>query len=83
MFPNYEALPEHTEVKEPFIEASLFKRNHAHVKADLYFKHYQTISKGNPNYFVAYGNGKSAAKISEGIRPNGAHRWYFYNKKPK
>ena len=83
VFPNYEALPEHDHVVEPFLEASLFKRNFAHVRSDLYFKNYETIAKGNPNYFVAYGNGKSAARLEPGIRPNGAHRWYFYTKRPQ
>ena len=27
--------------------------------ADLYFKAYGTVARGNPNYFITYGNGKS------------------------
>ena len=51
--------------------------------ADTYFKNYGTVSRGNPNYFITYGNGKSAARVQEGLRPNGAHRWHSYTKTPK
>jgi hypothetical protein len=102
--------------------------------ADLYFKAYGTVARGNPNYFITYGNGKSgeqmcrcayiqcepctayprrfacrqgtahfisaitfsstslatpvpfmlaAARVQQGLRPNGAHRWHSYVKTPK
>jgi hypothetical protein len=95
--------------------------------ADLYFKSYGTVARGNPNYFITYGNGKSgeadgltfsvnldphpfscrqgtfhecyhtlidrvltpsslmpaAARVQQGMRPNGAHRWHSYVKTPK
>lgn len=62
---------------------TLFKRNYQHVVSDLYFKSYHTVARGNPNYFITYGNGKSAARVQPGLRPNGAHRWYSYTKSPK
>ena len=65
------------------VQVTLFKRNFHHVDSDAYFKHYRTVSKGNPNYFITYGNGKSAARIQPGLRPNGAHRWYSYYKAPR
>lgn len=65
------------------LQVTLFKRNYAHVESDSYFKSYHTVSRGNPNYFITYGNGKSAARIQPGLRPNGAHRWYNYFKAPK
>ncbi|KAL6530512.1 hypothetical protein OROMI_028401 [Orobanche minor] len=50
----------------------------------------ETISKkdkevyhGNPDYFLTYGNGKSAARVQDHIRLNGAHRWHNYMKSPK
>ena len=64
-------------------QVTLFKRNYHHVVSDSYFKAYHTVARGNPNYFITYGNGKSAARIQPGLRPNGAHRWYSYNKAPK
>ena len=65
------------------LQVTLFKRNYHHVVSDSYFKSYHTVARGNPNYFITYGNGKSAARISPGLRPNGAHRWYSYAKAPK
>ena len=65
------------------VQVTLFKRNYHHVVSDSYFKAYHTVARGNPNYFITYGNGKSAARIQPGLRPNGAHRWYNYNKAPK
>jgi hypothetical protein len=41
------------------------------------------VARGNPNYFITYGNGKSAARVTDGLRPNGAHRWYNYYSAPK
>lgn len=82
VFPNYESLPERDDISYPFVEVSLFKRNFNHVVSEHYFKNYATVAKGNPNYFITYGNGKSAARVQEGLRPNGAHRWHNYNKKP-
>jgi hypothetical protein len=83
IFPNYESLPETTAVGDPFTEVSLFKRNYAHVASEAYFKHYASVQRGNPNYFITYGNGKSAARMVPGLRPNGAHRWHNYLKAPK
>ncbi len=64
-------------------QVTLFKRNYHHVVSDAYFKAYHTVARGNPNYFITYGNGKSAARVQSGLRPNGAHRWYSYVKAPK
>jgi hypothetical protein len=44
---------------------------------------YKEATRGNPNYFLTYGNGKSAARVKEHLRPNGAHRWHNYMKTPK
>lgn len=83
VFPNYESLPERSDVVSPFEEVSLFKRNFHHVVSDSYFKNYHQVARGNPNYFTTYGNGKAAARMHDGVRPNGAHRWYSYVKTPK
>lgn len=83
VFPNYESLAEKTDVEDPFTEVTLFKRSYSHVESDAYFAEYGTVSRGNPNYFTTYGNGKSAARVVDGLRPNGAHRWHNYNRTPK
>ena len=31
MFPNYESLPEHDDVVDPFTQVTLFKKNYGHV----------------------------------------------------
>ena len=83
IFPNYESLAESADVEAPFMEVTLFKKNYAHVGSRNYFENYGKVQRANPNYFTAYGNGKSAARVVDGLRPNGAHRWYNYGRTPK
>lgn len=61
----------------------MFKKNYDHLPKDVYFGNYREATRGNPNYFVTYGNGKSGARIQDHLRPNGAHRWHNYMKTPK
>nr|ACF85181.1 unknown [Zea mays] len=82
IFPNYESSVEHDNIKDPFSEVSMFKRNYDHLPKDTYFGMYKEATRGNPNYFLTYGNGKSAARIQDHLRPNGAHRWHNYAKSP-
>lgn len=83
VFPNYESSVERDDIKEPFSEVSMFKRNYDHLPKETYFGFYKEATRGNPNYFLTYGNGKSAARIQHHLRPNGAHRWHNYMKTPK
>ncbi|KAG8648942.1 hypothetical protein MANES_08G053500v8 [Manihot esculenta] len=78
VFPNYESCVERDDIKEPFTEVSMFKKNYEHLPTDVYFRNYKEATRGNPNYFLTYGNGKSAARIHDHLRPNGAHRWHNY-----
>lgn len=64
-------------------QVTLFKKNYDHVISDMYFKFYHTVAHNNPNYFITYGNGKSAARVVSGLRSNGAHRFYNYFTQPK
>ncbi|XP_042473690.1 glycosyltransferase-like At2g41451 [Zingiber officinale] len=82
IFPNYESSVERDEIKDPFSEVSLFKKNYDHLPKEIYFGMYKEATRGNPNYFLTYGNGKSAARIQDNLRPNGAHRWHNYMKSP-
>ncbi|RAL53842.1 hypothetical protein DM860_004313 [Cuscuta australis] len=82
IFPNYESSVERDDIKDPFTEVSMFKKNYDHLPKDTYFGMYKEATRGNPNYFLTYGNGKSAARIQEHLRPNGAHRWHNYMKTP-
>ncbi|XP_015055245.1 glycosyltransferase-like At2g41451 [Solanum pennellii] len=83
IFPNYESSVERDDVKEPFSEVSMFKKNYDHLTKEMYFGSYKEATRGNPNYFLTYGNGKSAARVQDHLRPNGAHRWHNYMKSPK
>ncbi|XP_043723439.1 glycosyltransferase-like At2g41451 [Telopea speciosissima] len=82
IFPNYESSVERDDIKEPFSEVSMFKKNYDHLTKDVYFGMYKESTRGNPNYFLTYGNGKAAARIQDHLRPNGAHRWHNYMKTP-
>ncbi|KAK6140400.1 hypothetical protein DH2020_025857 [Rehmannia glutinosa] len=82
VFPNYESSVERDDIKEPFTEVSMFKKNYDHLTKDTYFGMYKESTRGNPNYFLTYGNGKSAARVQDHLRPNGAHRWHNYMKTP-
>ncbi|CAL0326619.1 unnamed protein product [Lupinus luteus] len=83
IFPNYESSVERDDIKEPFSEVSMFKKNYDHLTDEVYYKYYDAATRTNPNYFITYGNGKEAARIQDHLRPNGAHRWYNYMKDPK
>ncbi|XP_057543798.1 glycosyltransferase-like At3g57200 isoform X3 [Amaranthus tricolor] len=83
VFSNYESAVERSDIKEPFSEVSMFKKNFDHLPKETYFGHYKESTRGNPNYFLTYGNGKAAARIQNQLRPNGAHRWHNYVKRPK
>ncbi|BBN19985.1 hypothetical protein MPTK1_8g15450 [Marchantia polymorpha subsp. ruderalis] len=82
VFPNYESAIERDDIKEPFTEVSMFKKNYDHVMKETYFGLYREATRGNPNYFLTYGNGKAAARVQNHLRPNGAHRWHNYMKNP-
>ncbi|KAF3959969.1 hypothetical protein CMV_015268 [Castanea mollissima] len=77
-----ESSVERDDIKEPFSEVSMFKKNYDHLPKEVYFGNYKDATRGNPNYFLTYGNGKSAARIQDHLRPNGAHRWHNYMKSP-
>ncbi|KAH0716563.1 hypothetical protein KY285_012594 [Solanum tuberosum] len=59
------------------------RRIMTHLTKEMYFGNYKEATRGNPNYFLTYGNGKSAARVQGHMRSNGAHRWHNYMKSPK
>ncbi|CAK9183994.1 unnamed protein product [Ilex paraguariensis] len=79
---DMESSVEQDDIKEPFSEVSMFKKNYDHLPKETYFGNYKEATRGNPNYFLTYGNGKAAARIQDHLRPNGAHRWHNYMKTP-
>jgi len=82
VFPNYESAIERDDIIDPFSEVTMFKKNYDHVTKETYFGLYREATRGNPNYFLTYGNGKAAARMQDNLRPNGAHRWHNYAKQP-
>jgi hypothetical protein len=82
VFPNYESAIERDDIEDPFSEVTMFKKNYDHVTKETYFGLYKEATRGNPNYFLTYGNGKAAARMQDNLRPNGAHRWHNYAKSP-
>lgn len=74
IFPNYESNVKREDIKEPFPEVSMFKRNYDHFQKDKQFGMYKESTNGNPNYFLTQGNGKSAARVKDRLCPNGAYR---------
>ncbi|GER25826.1 elongation defective 1 family protein [Striga asiatica] len=82
IFPNYESAVEREDVKEPFTEVTMFKKNLNHLPGETYLVNSKEVYHGNPYYFLTYGNGKSAARVQDHLRPSGAHRWDNYMKTP-
>ncbi|KAG5632340.1 hypothetical protein H5410_004057 [Solanum commersonii] len=62
---------------------SMFKKNYDHLTKEMYFGNYKEATRGNLNYILTYGNGKSAAQVQDHLHPNGVHRWHNYMKSPK
>lgn len=60
----------------------MFKKNFDHVPPETYYRYHGEASRGNPYYFLTYGNGKSVARVEDGLRSNGSHRWHNYMKVP-
>ena len=49
VFPNYESAIERDDIKDPFSEVSMFKKNYDHVTKETYFGLYKEANKGNLN----------------------------------
>ena len=81
VLPNYEAVPETKGgVQDPFDDATLFKRNYEHADKKTWKKLGGVVvrNKSLPNFFLAYANGKSIARVARNrLRSNGAHRFKF------
>ena len=75
IFPNYEAVPERLNNVDPFVDVTLFRRNHKHVGAELYTKYKNIAKRDNPRNFLGYSNGKSAARVLDDLRPVGVHNF--------
>ena len=75
---NYEAIPESPDIRDPFKEVTLFKRNqlalpNARISAEQQYLIDLCPHLPNPRFFFFYGNGKSAARLVKGLLPTGPH----------
>jgi hypothetical protein len=80
-FRNFEAVPEFSEIEDPFRQVTLFKR-HPAVQPGGWFTPaqsamVQTVPQFPERFFFNYGNGKSAAAVSPGLIPDGVHEFYL------
>ncbi|KAG8491768.1 hypothetical protein CXB51_015051 [Gossypium anomalum] len=48
-------------------------KNYDHLPKETHFGLYREATRGNPNYFLTYGNEKEAARVQDELHPNGAH----------
>ena len=74
---NYEAIPERAEIEDYFKEVTLFKKNPQALSGG-WFNQAQTElirSMGilPDRFFLFYGNGKSAARVTESLLPASVH----------
>jgi hypothetical protein len=70
-FLNHKAAPEVFEVEDYFRDVTLFKKNLAALEPGLCTELQKVSSKSQ--YFLAYQNGKSAARIHPTLLPNSVH----------
>lgn len=76
-YPNHEAAPETPDVADPFKEVTLFKKNPYTLSAGQMSDEQKAVIEELPQlpdkFFFFYRNGKSAARVSEGLLPEGVH----------
>jgi len=74
---NYEAVPESPDIRDPFIEATLFKKHPKTLDGRGITPEQQRLIDECPQlperFYFFYRNGKSAVRAREGTIPNGPH----------
>jgi hypothetical protein len=74
---NYEVIPESADVRDPFREATLFKKHPKTLEGKAITEEQRRLIDECPQlperFFFFYRNGKSAIKAREGTLPNGPH----------
>lgn len=79
IYHNFEGIPEQLDIDDFFRVVTLFKRNRALWKDDVssaQLKHlYEAVPQIPESFFHYYGNGKSAGRLSQSIKPDGVHRF--------
>lgn len=85
IYANYEAIPETMDIEDYFREVTLFKNNF-YIFPKLSLSRQQArVTKGIPQLpdrlFLSYHDGKSAARLTNRLLPDGVHR--FMAKQPR
>lgn len=80
LYVNHEAIPETSEVYDPFKEATLFKKNPLTIDTRLTSGELKALVSRIPQlperFFLCYRIGKSAARVADGLIP-GVHEFRF------
>jgi hypothetical protein len=76
-YPNYEAVSGQLNVGDYFREVTLFKRNPVHLAAGQQEVLAAHVSAGTNAGFLAYANGKSAARLDGALLPWGNHHFQW------
>lgn len=76
---NYEAIPQRSDVSDYFNEITLFKKAPQALPGGTFNDNQTRILRSIPklpeNFFLFYGNGKSAARVSDDLLPAGVHQF--------
>jgi Glycosyl transferase family 2 len=84
IYANYEGVPELIDVEDPFKGVTLFKKNFSLTRQPLNSgqrKLIKKLSQFPAHLFLFYANGKSAARVTDELRPNGGHRFEYADRK--
>jgi len=76
---NYEAIPERLHIGDYFKEVTLFKKSPSSFPSgslnDTQTRLIKSIPQLPASFFLFYGNGKQAARVTEQLLPHGVHRF--------
>jgi len=77
---NCEAIPQRADVGDYFREVTIFKRPPAALAGGSLTAHQMELIRSIPqlsdSFFLFYGNGKSAARVTRDLIPNGVHAFH-------
>jgi len=74
-YTNYEAIPEKMNIRNYFKEVTLFKKHKLHLNDDQLKLLKEKIYNYSSDYFLFYSNGKSAAKVTDSLKPVSPHKF--------
>lgn len=79
IYANYEGIPETLDMEDYFKEVTLFKKNFFMLPELFLSRQQKRVTKGIPQLpdrlFLFYADGKSAARLTNRLLPDGVHRF--------